>query len=66
MTARVLVSQSEYARRRGVSRQRIHQLIREGRIPLVENGRIDALAADAALAEPLRVGRPPKAESEIP
>jgi hypothetical protein len=45
----MLVSQAEYARERGVSRARICQLVREGKIPH-QNRRIDPTAANAALA----------------
>ena len=44
-----LVSQREYARSRGLSHQAVNKAVRAGRIPLV-NGKIDAVAADAARA----------------
>ena len=42
------ISQSEYARRRGVSRQYVSRLVKEGVIRL-ENGKVDPARADAAL-----------------
>ena len=54
-----LLTQKEYARRRGWSKQYVNQLVRQGRIP-IRDGRIDPVAADAALArdrDPAR-GRP--------
>jgi len=48
-TSAGLLTQKEYARRRGWSKQYVHQLVKQGRIPFV-NGRIDPAAADAALA----------------
>lgn len=44
-----LLTQKDYARRRGWSKQYVNQLVRQGRIELV-NGRIDPTTADAALA----------------
>ena len=49
LTSSGLLTQKEYARRRGWSKQYVHQLVKQGRIPFV-NGRIDPAAADAALA----------------
>jgi phage terminase Nu1 subunit (DNA packaging protein) len=49
---RELVSQAEFARRRGVSRQAVARMVAEGRIPLHRRGRrkvIDPAEADAAL-----------------
>ncbi len=46
-----LISQAEYARRKGVSRQYIHRLITQGKIPIDEEKRIDPDIADAVLAE---------------
>jgi hypothetical protein len=49
------MTQSEYARHRGVTRQTIHKLIQSGRIPLIATGdgrkMIDVVAADRALGE---------------
>jgi hypothetical protein len=45
---RHLLTQKEYARRRGWSKQYVNQLVKQGRIALT-NGRIDPAAADAAL-----------------
>ncbi len=42
------ISQSEYARRRGVSRQYVSRLVKQGVIVL-DNGKIDPAKADAAL-----------------
>lgn len=44
-----LLTQKEYARRKGWSKQYVNQLVKQGRIPMV-NGRIDPMTADAALA----------------
>lgn len=55
---RLLMTQSAYARHRGVSRQAVHALVRRGRVPLAENGLIDVREADLALARRLPVGRP--------
>ena len=41
------ISQSEYARRRGVSRQYVSRLVKEGVIRL-KNGKVDPAQADAA------------------
>ena len=43
------ISQSEYARQRGVSRQYVSRLVKEGVIRL-KNGKVDPAQADAALA----------------
>jgi hypothetical protein len=45
------MSQAEYARHRGVRRQRVHKWINGGKIPVLPNGRIDVVAADRALGE---------------
>jgi hypothetical protein len=47
--ARTLLTQKEYARHRGWSKQYVNQLVKQGRIQLV-NGRIDPATADAVLA----------------
>jgi hypothetical protein len=46
---RRLLTQKEYARRRGWSKQYVNQLVKQGRIALTD-GRIDPDAADAVLA----------------
>lgn len=60
MSVHRLVTQSEFARRRGVSRQAIHRLVRKGRILLTESGLIDVRAAEMALAIRRPGGRPRK------
>lgn len=53
-----LISQAEYARRRGVSRQAVHKAVRAGRLSLFR-GKIDPEVADqqwAAKADPARGG----------
>jgi len=42
-------TQSEFARRHGVSRQRISTLVKQG-LPRLDNGRVDSDAADAWMA----------------
>lgn len=51
-----LVSQAEYARRKGVSRQAIHELVKRGVIPLAD-GKIDPAIADSKIGEHLDPGR---------
>lgn len=46
---RPLMTQKEYAARRNCSKQYVNQLVKQGRIPLVD-GRIDPTVADAALS----------------
>ncbi len=46
-----LITQAEYARRRDVSRQYIHRLVTQGKIPTDELKRIDPEIADAVLAQ---------------
>lgn len=58
--AREIVTQSELARRRGVSRQAIHRLIAKGRISLRADGLIDVRQAEMRLAIPRPMGRPKK------
>jgi len=43
-----MMTQAEYARHRGVSRQAVSKAVRAGRIVLAEGGRIDPEAADAS------------------
>lgn len=52
-------NQSDYARYRRVSRQTISEQVSTGRIPVGEDGKIDFLAADAALAESADPARVP-------
>jgi hypothetical protein len=49
MTEPKLVTQKAYADYLGISRQAVNKMVRAGRIPS-EHGRIDPVAADAALA----------------
>lgn len=61
-----LVSQSEYARRRDVSRQYVNKLVQQGRIPTDEKKRIDPDTADAVLqmdADPARRLNDPEQEN---
>lgn len=51
MAARMM-SQKQYARHRGCSPQHINRLVREGRIALNREGKIDADRADRALGQP--------------
>lgn len=44
------VSQAEYARIRGLSRQRINILVKDGRVPLDADGMVDVEAADLNMA----------------
>lgn len=53
---RHLISQVEYARLRGWSKQYVGQLVAKGRIPLV-GGMVDPTTADAALAQHYDPGR---------
>ena len=46
-----LISQSEYARRKDVSRQYINRLVQQGKIPTDESKRIDPDIADTVLAQ---------------
>ncbi len=46
---RQLLTQKEYADRKGWSKQYVNQLVKKGRIPL-QGGKIDPVVADAALA----------------
>jgi hypothetical protein len=62
-----LISQSEYARQRGVSRQYVSRLVRQGVIAL-ENGKVDPVKADAALAarrDPARPMRRKQVNTEV-
>jgi hypothetical protein len=53
----MLISQAEYARRRGFSRQYVGRLVAQGVVQLV-GGRIDVAQADAALAAQREPARP--------
>ncbi len=46
---RQLLTQKEYADRKGWSKQYVNQLVKKGRIPL-QGGKIDPVVADATLA----------------
>ena len=67
----MLVSQAEYARLRGVSRQYVGQMVAKGVIGLTGR-KVDTVQADAALAairepvRPERRGAAPVADQEIP
>ena len=64
----MLVSQAEYARRRGVSRQYVGQMVARGLIKLVKR-KVDPAQADAALAavrEPARPERRTRASQGKP
>ena len=64
----MLVSQAEYARQRGVSRQYVGQMVAKGIIGL-SGRKVDTEQADAALAalrEPARPERRPKSEVSAP
>jgi hypothetical protein len=52
------LNQSQYAQRIGVSRQHVSELVRSGKIPKCDDGKIDPIAADIALA---RAADPSKA-----
>ncbi len=45
------ISQSEYARRKDVSRQYVNKLVQQGKIPTDEKKRIDPDVADSVLAQ---------------
>src|SRR5216683_2506877 len=45
------MTQAEYARHRGVTRQAINKLVKGGSIELTPGGKIDAAAADRKLGE---------------
>lgn len=53
----MLISQAEFARRRGFSRQYVSRLVRQGVVRLVD-GKLDPLEADAALAAQREPARP--------
>ncbi len=67
--AQKLITQAEYARRLGVSRQYINRLVKSGKIPVFAGGKVDAAAADAARvdnADPARAPFSKLAQQEIP
>ena len=55
---RQLLTQKEYADRKGWSKQYVNQLVKKGRIPL-QGGKIDPVVADAALARDRDPARAP-------
>ncbi len=55
--ARELVSQAEFARRRGVSRQAVHQAVLSGRVKLI-SGKVDVAAANEAWETETNLARP--------
>ena len=55
----MLISQAEWARRRGFSRQYVHRLVKRGVVRLTDGG-IDPAQADAALAALREPARPPR------
>ncbi len=55
-----LLTQAGYAKHRGISRQRVHQLVKSGRIELAD-GFIDVARADASLnRKPIRAAKTTK------
>ena len=61
-----LLTTKQAAERLGVSIGRIHQLINEGRLPAEKLGRDYVIREeDLKLVEGRKVGRPPKAKTEI-
>lgn len=56
---RPLMTQKEYAAHRGCSKQYVNQLVKRGRIPLVD-GRIDPTVADTALSRQRDPARDPR------
>jgi hypothetical protein len=52
-----LVTQAEYGRMKGVSKQRVGVWVREGTITLTENRKVDVEIADKQLARNLDWGR---------
>jgi len=64
----MLISQAEYARKRGVSRQYVGQMVAKGIIQLVDK-KVDVDQADVALAairDPARAERRPKHDDDAP
>jgi DNA-binding XRE family transcriptional regulator len=60
------ITQSQYAQRRGISRQAIHKHVKNGVITLLPNGKIDPEAADIELAEKLNPAFKKTDENEKP
>jgi hypothetical protein len=56
------LTQAEYARLRGLNRSTISRQVREGKIPVTADGRIDPVAADRARERNLDAGRRQDAE----
>lgn len=46
-----MMSQAEYARHRGVSREAVRQAVKAGRVKLTADGQLDVAAADASWGE---------------
>lgn len=67
----MLITQAEWARQRGFSRQYASRLVRRGVVPLID-GKVDPVQADAALAalrepaRPLRRARPSESKASKP
>lgn len=59
------MTQAEYARHRGVSRQAVNKWVDTGRIELNENGRIDVADADFELGEPQRAVAPSDGSGQL-
>lgn len=63
------MTQAEYARKRGVSREAIRKAIQSGRIPALSGGRIDPKKADTAFREntdPVRGGKRAARDEDAP
>jgi excisionase family DNA binding protein len=66
MSSDELLSTAEVGKRLGVTRQRVLELITEGRLPARKVGRAYIVrAGDVDTLEFHKVGRPPKAEAQI-
>lgn len=59
-----VVTQAEYARHRGVSKQAISKQVAKGKIPVLPNGKIDKAAADLALGNSIERVDAEEAEQE--
>lgn len=62
-----LLTQKDYAERKGWSKQYVNQLVRQGRISLID-GKVDPVTADAALAnsrDPSRSMRAPRVSEPV-
>ena len=51
------LTQAQYAKAKGVSRQAVHKLVKSGVIPLTEDGLVDPVIADAKALHLLNPGR---------